>query len=163
MTRNHAFPVAAALAAAAASAALAGSSLAAPAGSPPANLCTLKVKAQLKALPVGTVCKPSRTAHVGTLTIEGANWGTTNHAVALQVYIQLPKSRFLAQIDKSGKKVALGNGGTAWVDSGPAGVSLYAWADGLGMIVLLKQPIGASGGSYAAPLLAFTKAVAKQV
>jgi hypothetical protein len=151
------------IAIAAVSAILAGSALAATAGSPPANLCTLNVKQPLKALPVGTTCKPSKTAHIGSLSIEGANWGTTNHAIALQVYTGLPKSRFLQQADKTGSKVSLGTGTVGWEVSGSTGVGLDAWANGVGMIVLLHQPIGANSHRYLGPVLAFAKAVAKQI
>jgi hypothetical protein len=136
---------------------------AAAAGSVPGNLCTLNVKQQLKTLPAGATCKQSKTAHVGGLSIEGANWGTTNHAIALQVYIGVSKSRFLQQADKSGSKVSLGAGTVAWEDSGSSGVGLTAWANGVGMIVLLQQPIGANSHPYLGAVLAFAKAVAKQI
>ncbi len=129
----------------------------------PGNLCTLNVKQQLKTLPVGTTCKQSKTAHVGGLAIEGANWGTTNHAIALQVYTGISKSRFLQQADKTGSKVSLGTGTVAWEDSGSTGVGLTAWANGVGMIVLLQQPIGANSHPYLGPVLAFAKTVAKQI
>ncbi len=83
-------------------------------GSVPGDLCTLNVKQQLKTLPVGATCKQSKTAHVGGLAIEGANWGTTNHAIALQVYVGLSKSRFLQKADKTGSKVSLGTGTVGW-------------------------------------------------
>ena len=132
-------------------------------GSVPGNLCTLNVKQQLKTLPVGAACKQSKTAHVGGLAIEGANWGTTDHAIALQVYSGISKSRFLQQADKTGSKVSLGTGTVGWEDSGATGVGLYAWANGVGLIVLLHQPIGANSHPYLGPVLVFAKAVAKQV
>jgi hypothetical protein len=135
------------------------------AGSVPGNLCTLNVKQQLKALPAGTGCKQSKTAHVGPLTIEGANWGSTDHAIALQVYVNIPKSRFMQQVDKSGTKVSLGSGNLGWENTGPSGVSVDAWVDGVGTITLLHTPLGTSSSNkkYAAPVLAFVKAVAKQI
>jgi hypothetical protein len=136
---------------------------AAAAGSVPRKLCTLNVKQQLKTLPVGAACKQSKTAHVGGLSIEGANWGTTDHAIALQVYSGIPKSRFLQQADKTGNKVSLGTGTVGWEDSGATGVGLYAWANGVGLIVLLHQPIGANSHPYLGPVLGFAKAVAKQL
>lgn len=132
-------------------------------GSVPGNLCTLHVKQQLKTLPVGATCKQSKTAHIGGLAIEGANWGTINHAIALQVYTGIAKSRFLQQADKSGTKISLGTGTVGWEDSGATGVGLYAWANGVGLIVLLHRPIGSNSHPYLGPVLAFAKAVAKQL
>lgn len=97
------------------------------------------------------------------MAIEGTNWGTTDHAIALQAYIGISRSRFLRQAGKSGSKVSLGTGSVGWEESGPSGVGLAAWAHGVGLIVLLEQPIGANGHPYLGPVLAFAKAVAEQL
>ncbi len=140
----------------------AGAALAAPALAAPSNLCKLKVRAQLNPLDVSGTCKPSKTAHVGSLTITGADWGTTDNYVGVQVYTGVPAARFEQQFGKQGKSVSLGS--FARENVGVSGVTLAAWVKGKGIVIALnKMGSSQTGRPYAAPVLAFAKAVAKQL
>ena len=132
------------------------------AASVPANLCTLKVAAQLKAIGVGTNCKQAKTATVGPLTIAGANWGKTDDSVGVQVYKGVDESRFKLQFGKTGLPVSLGS--FAREASGASGVSLSAWINGVGLVVNFNHPGAPSKNkAYRAPVLALAKAIAKQI
>lgn len=134
--------------------------IAASASATPSNLCSLKLKQQLKPLGVSTTCKSSKTAHIGPLTIVGADWGATDNYVAVQVYTGAPESRFKQEFGKQGKPVALGSFAREQV--GTAGISLSAWVGGKGLVVLLNKGTNPSA-KYAAAVLVFAKAVAKQL
>jgi hypothetical protein len=128
----------------------------------PSNLCTLKLKTQLEAIGVASKCKEAKTAKVGALTIEGANWGAIDNSIGVQVYMGAPKSRFKAQFGQVGSPVALGS--FAREASGPSGVSLAAWVSGVGLVVNFNHPADAAKNkTYAAGVLALAKAAAKQL
>jgi len=139
------------------------SALATPVVAAPSNLCKLKVSAQLNPLDVSGTCKPSKTAHVGALTITGADWGTTDNYVGVQVYTGAPAARFEQQFGKQGKSVSLGSFAREKV--GVSGVTLAAWVKGKGLLIVLNKQFNSENGGqpYAAPVLAFAKAVAKQL
>jgi hypothetical protein len=138
-------------------------SVAGSASANPSNLCALKVKPQLEPLHVAAICKPSKTARIASLTIVGADWGAANNYVGVQVYIGAPESRFKQQFGKLGKPVSLGS--FAREDIGASGVSVSAWVNGKGLVVLLNKGLRTPSAMkpYAASLLAFAKAVAKQI
>jgi hypothetical protein len=140
-----------------------GCGVVASASAVPSNLCALKVKPQLKPLGVSTTCKPSKTAQIAALTIAGADWGATNNYVGVQVYTGAPESRFKQQFGKQGNPVALGSFAREAV--GASGVTVNAWVRGKGLVVLLNKGISTPSKMkpYAPSVLAFAKAVAKQL
>ena len=138
-----------------------GCSLAASASAGSSNLCSLNVKSQLKPLGVSTMCKPSKTAHIASLTIAGADWGATDNYVGVQVYTGASEARFKQQFGNLGKPVELGS--FAREDVGSSSVTVSAWVKGKGLVVLLNKGPIAKTKPYAAPVLAFAKVVAKQL
>jgi hypothetical protein len=130
----------------------------------PSSLCTLKVKKQLPALGVANVCKAGKTARVGALTIYGANWGSTDLAVAVQVYTGTSESHFKASFGNTGTAVKIGSFGRE--GAGTGGTSLSAWVDGVGLLVVLHRPPATTLSEYRAylgPVLVFAKALAAQL
>lgn len=138
-----------------------GCSLAASASAGSSNLCSLNVKAQLKPLGVSTTCKPSKTAHIGSLAIAGADWGATDNYVGVQVYTGATEVRFRQQFGNLGKSVALGS--FAREDVGSFSITVSAWVKGKGLVVLLNKGPSAKPKPYAASVLTFARAVAKQL
>jgi hypothetical protein len=121
----------------------------------PANLCTLPVKSQLKALGVTAKCTSTKTA-IGA----GAHWGAPTHGIGITVWTSVPASRFKSTYAKLGTPVQLGN--FAREADGPMGVTLNAWVGNVGLSVTLVHRAG--GNKAARPLvLAFAKAIAKQL
>lgn len=130
--------------------------------SAPSNLCTLNLKKQLNILGVGHVCKQAKTAHVGPLTIEGANWGTTNDSIGVQIYTGVPHARFAQQFAQLGSPVALGTGGHE--AAGATGVIVSGWVDGAGLVVNFNHPAGPeANAAYRTRMLALAQAIAKHV
>jgi hypothetical protein len=142
--------------------ALAGSATAVDASSVPSNLCTLSVKPQIAALKVGSACKQAATAKIGPITIEGANWGSVDNSVGIQVWQGVSAARFKQQYGSTGSPVKIGSFGRE--ETGSSGAGLSAWVNGVGLVVNLNHPDAPSKNKvYFAPLLALGKAAAKQL
>jgi hypothetical protein len=128
----------------------------------PANLCTLKVKLQLAGLHVASACKPAKAAKIGALTILGANWGSVDNSVGVQVYEGGSKASFAAEFGGLGSPVALGSFGRE--ATGASGATVAAWVSGVGLVANLNHPGDPDKNkAYAAPMFALAKAVVKQL
>jgi hypothetical protein len=142
--------------------ALAGSAIAADASSVPSNLCTLSLKPQLAALKVGSTCKQAATAKVGPMTIEGANWGSVDNSIGIQVWQGVSAARFKQNFGSTGSPVKIGSFGRE--ATGSSGAALSAWINGVGLVVNLNHPGDPNKNKvYFAPVLALGKAAAKQL
>ena len=128
----------------------------------PANLCKLNLKPQLAGLHVGGACKQAKTAKVGALTILGANWGSIDNSIGVQIYEGAGKATFTAQFGNLGSPVVLGSFGREATSA--SGVSVVAWVSGAGLVVNLNHPGDPDQNkAYAAPMLALGKVIVKRL
>lgn len=162
MSRRRYLLVAVAAAALTVGAATAAASL-------PANLCHLRVAAQLRALPVTTTCTKMRTFTVKGRTEESAAWGgpePANTDVLVLAFTGISETFYEQHIAYLGARVPIASFAREWALGDTA--EIFVWTHGVGLqidLLLTKQPLPPPSYSkrYVAPMLAFAKALAAQI
>ena len=126
----------------------------------PSNLCKLHIAAQLKALGVGTSCKPAPLAKGDAFTINEANWGSS---LKIQVLTGLSATTFKQLLTGSWTPVSLGSFARGQFGATGRFYAVSAWANGVGLsITLTVAPTGKNKASKAR-FLALARAVIKQI
>lgn len=120
----------------------------------PTNFCTFRLGPQLRALAVSSNCLWTRT----TLS-DSARWGLVTRGVTVTVWRRVSRQAFEARF-ALGTPVSLGS--FAREDAQPLTVTVDAWVRGHGLtVVAIDERSG--GGPDAATVLAFARAVARQL
>jgi hypothetical protein len=125
----------------------------------------MRVSTQLQALPVSTSCTPLPTRARKNVTVRSVKWAGTRPGAALEILVTtgMSESEFKQSLGLLGKLAE----GQPLVF--PGAVFLYEWVNGVGLEVELAVNVASpsaavkAGKHYAAPVLAFAKAVAKQI